>query len=81
MADFVLRNLDDDLKQKLRLSAARHQRSMNVELREILRQALSQPAVAATADWQQLAADIRALSAGRAQTPSEDLLRESRGER
>lgn len=81
MADFVLRKLDDDLKEKLRLSAARHRRSMNAELREIVRDALSQPPRSGSADWQQLAADIRALSAGRAQTPSEDLLRESRGER
>lgn len=81
MADFVLRNLDDDLKEKLRLSAARHQRSMNAELREIVRSALTQPPGGSTAELQQLAADIRALSAGRAQTPSEDLLRDSRGQR
>ncbi len=84
MADFVLRNLDDDLKEKLRQSAARHQRSMNAELREIVRSALTRPPNSpgnSTADLQQLAADIRALSAGRAQTPSEDLLRESRGQR
>ena len=81
MADFVLRNLDDDLKEKLRLSAARHQRSMNAELREIVRSALTQPPGISKADWQQLAADIRALSAGRSQTPSEALLRESRAER
>ena len=81
MADFVLRNLDDDLKETLRQRAARHQRSMNAELREIVRSALTQPPASSAADLQQLAADIRALSAGRAQTPSEDLLRESRGER
>ena len=81
MADFVLRNLDDDLKEKLRLSAARHQRSMNAELREIVRSALTQPPVSNEADWQRLAADIRARSAGQVQTPSENLLRESRAER
>ena len=58
MADIVLRNIEADLKEKLRLRAASNQRSMNAELREI--------------------ADIRALSAGRQQTPSEDLLREGR---
>jgi len=47
MADFVLRNLGDDLKEKLGLSAARHQRSMNAELREIVRSALTQPPSAA----------------------------------
>ena len=81
MADIVLRNLDDDLKEKLRLSAARNQRSMNAELREIVRAALTQPRRANQADMKKLAADIRALSAGRRQTPSEVLLRESRNER
>lgn len=81
MADFVLRNLDDDLKDKLRLRAAQHQRSMNAELREIVRSALSGPPHGSAAELQQLAADIRALSAGRPQTPSEDLLRDSRLER
>ena len=33
MADIVLRNLEDDLKEKLRLRAASNQRSMNAELR------------------------------------------------
>ena len=53
MADIVKRNLEGDLKEKLRLRAA----------------------------LKKLAADIRALSAGRRQTPSEDLLRKSRDER
>jgi plasmid stability protein len=81
MADIVLRNLDDALKEKLRQSAARHRRSMNAELREIVRVALSGPSPGAAAELRQLAAEIRALSAGRPQTPSEELLRESRDER
>ena len=81
MADIVLRNLDDDLKEKLRQSAARNQRSMNAELREIVRVALTRPQQASRAELKKLAADIRALSAGRKQTPSEELLRQSRSER
>lgn len=81
MADIVLRNLDDDLKEKLRRSAARHRRSMNAELREIVREALTQPRRGSVQTLRRLAADIRALSVGRPQTPSEDLLRESRAER
>lgn len=81
MADIVLRNLDDDLKEKLRQSAARHKRSMNAELREILRVALSRPQRGSPAEFRKLAADIRALSADRPQTPSELLLRENRDER
>ena len=36
------RNLDDAVKQKLRLRAASHRTSMEAEAREILRQALEQ---------------------------------------
>lgn len=81
MADIVLRNLDDELKEKLRQRAARHKRSMNAELREIVRTALTRPQRGSTADLKRLAADIRALSAGRQQTPSEALLHEGREER
>ncbi|MGE0314067.1 MAG: hypothetical protein AB7P21_20855 [Lautropia sp.] len=62
-------------------SLARHQRSLNAELREIVRVALTRPQHGTTAELKKLAADIRAFSAGRRQTPSEDLLRESRRER
>ncbi len=81
MADIVLRNLEDHLKEKLRLRAARNQRSMNAELREIVSAALAQPRGSSKVDLKRLAADIRGLSAGRRQTPSEDLLRESRNQR
>jgi len=81
MADIVLRNLEDDLKEKLRRRAASNQRSMNAELREIVSSALSRPRRSSSVDLKQLAADIRALSAERRQTLSEDLLRESRVQR
>lgn len=81
MADIVLRNLDDELKQRLRLAAARHRRSMNAELQEIVRQALVGPKREGVAELRKLAAEIRALSRGLAQTPSERLLREGRDER
>jgi plasmid stability protein len=81
MADIVLRNLDDDLKERLRQVAASHRRSMNAELREIVRDALTRPRQPDAAELRRLAADLRALSAGRRQTPSEDLLHEARGER
>ncbi len=81
MADMVLRDLDDQLKEKLRRRAARNQRSMNAELREIVRTALTWPQGPDPAELRKLAAEIRALSAGRTQTPSEILLHEGRGER
>ena len=81
MADIVLRDLADETKEKLRQRAASNRRSMNAELRDIVSTALAQPRTASRAEFKQLAADIRRLSAGRVQTPSEDLLRQSRDQR
>lgn len=41
MATMTIRNLDDKLKQRLRIRAARHGRSMEDEARDILRNTLS----------------------------------------
>ena len=82
MGDMVLRNLDDDLKQRLRERAAKHGRSMAAELRAIVADALTRPEPAdPVEEFKRLASQVRALSEGRAQTPSEQLLRESRDER
>lgn len=43
MATLTIRNLDDDLKARLRVEAAQNGRSMEEEARSILRQALSKP--------------------------------------
>ncbi len=40
MASMTIRNLDDDLKARLRLRAARHGQSMEEEARSILRSVL-----------------------------------------
>ena len=40
MASITIRNLDDALKRRLRVRAAEHGRSMEEEVREILRQAI-----------------------------------------
>jgi plasmid stability protein len=80
-ADIVLRNLEDDLKERLRLRAASNQRSMNAELREVVSAALTQPRRGSLTDLKKLAVDIRSLSAGRRQTPAEDLLRDNRDQR
>ena len=46
MAQILVRNLDDDIKARLRVRAAEHGRSMEQEVREILRQAVDgEPAV------------------------------------
>jgi len=40
MASITVRNIDDDLKQRLRVRAAEHGRSMEEEVRAILRKSL-----------------------------------------
>jgi plasmid stability protein len=72
-----VRNLDDDLIGRLKRRAARHGRSTEAEHREILRQALS---AEIEPSFEELAAQMRKLTEGRKQTPSEVLLREGRGE-
>ncbi|MCH8542320.1 MAG: Arc family DNA-binding protein [Alcanivorax sp.] len=56
MATMTIRNLDDQLKARLRVRAAEHGRSMEDEARDILRTALSKEA----GDTLPLAAAIRA---------------------
>jgi plasmid stability protein len=73
-----VRNLDDDLIARLKRRAARHGRSTEAEHREILRQALLSEV---EPSFEKLAADLRELTRGRKQTPSEVLLREGREER
>jgi antitoxin FitA len=55
MASITIRNLDGDLKQRLRVRAAQRGRSMEEEVREILRHAVGE-----TAPPNNLAAAIRA---------------------
>ena len=78
MASLSVRNLDDDLVFRLKRRAARHGKSAEAEARDILRQALSGEA---EVDFETLAAELRALTAGRRHTPAEVLLREGREER
>ena len=61
MATLTVRNLDDDLKSTLRVQAARHGRSMEEEVRSILRQALIQ-ATPATGLGQRLASRFQAVA-------------------
>ena len=44
MASITIRNLDDNIKQRLRVQATEHGRSMEEEARAILRAALAEPA-------------------------------------
>jgi antitoxin FitA len=47
MAALSIRNLDETVKRRLQIRAARHGRSMEAEAREILSEALYEPAEAA----------------------------------
>ena len=47
MASITIRNLDDDVKTRLRVRAAAHHRSMEEEARLILREAVGNPVVPA----------------------------------
>ena len=55
MDSLTIRNLDDDIKQRLRLRAAEHGRSMEEEALDILRRAMGE-----VAPTRNLAAAIRA---------------------
>ena len=78
MPSLSVRNLDEDLIRRLKRRAARHGRSAEAEARDILRRALSGEA---EIDFAAVAAELRALTAGRRHTPAEELLREGRDER
>lgn len=47
MAQLIIRNLENEVKARLRRRAARHGRSMEEEVREILRNAVNEPDVPA----------------------------------
>ncbi len=42
MAQFIVRNLEDDVKARLKRRAARHEHSMEEEVRQILRNAVQE---------------------------------------
>ena len=78
MANVSVRNLDDDLLARLKRRAARHGRSAEAEIREILRRALRSEN---ELSFEDIAAELRALTSGRKHTPAEILQREGRDER
>ena len=50
MASITIRNLDDDVKERLQLRAAEHGRSMEAEIRTILTDAVTQTNVKVVAE-------------------------------
>lgn len=78
MASLSVRNLDDELVARLKRRAARRGHSAEAEVRDILRQVLS---AEIEPSFDDLAAELRALTADRRHTPAEQLQREGRDER
>ncbi len=74
----LVRDIEDELVGRLKRRAARHGRSMEAEHREILRNAL---AADVEPSFDEMAAQLRRLTAGRRHTPAEELVREGREER
>ena len=74
MAQILVRNLDDDLVERLKKRAKRDGRSLQSEVRMILEQA----ARVDTAAVRELVDRIRAGSKGRGFSDSADLVREDR---
>lgn len=61
MASMTIRDLDDRLKQKLRLQAANNQRSMEEEARAILKAALSTNSGVAKSLYESIRARVEPL--------------------
>ncbi|WP_368496839.1 Arc family DNA-binding protein [Herbiconiux sp. A18JL235] len=70
MAAIIVRNLDDDVRNRLRERAASHQRSMESEVRAILTEAVAEPGLAQA--WLELASEVR--SVGRVSGDEDELV-------
>lgn len=78
MASITIRNLEDDLKTRLRVQAARHGRSMEDEVRVILRAAVQPPVATDTRELvDRIRSRLQALGGGvDLPIPPRDLIRE-----
>lgn len=77
MAQVLIRNLEDELLADYRESAKRNDRSLEAELREILRR-MRPVKRKSTAELLEIADRIRAMTPDVPQTPSEQIIREAR---
>jgi plasmid stability protein len=84
MPQLLVRNVDEETIARLKARAAANGRSMEAELREVIRAALTAPTLDDRwAEFERLAALSRAMTKRRpaGAATSEELLRESRDER
>ncbi len=78
MATINVRQLNDDVVQRLKRRAADNNRSLEGEVRHILASVVEDEISAKRASFLTLAARLRHETEGRAQTPSEVLIRDDR---
>ena len=78
MATINVRQLNDGVAQKLKQRAAGNDRSLEGEARHILTRAVEDDMAAKREAFRALAAKLRRKTEGRAQTPSEVLIRKDR---
>ncbi len=76
MATMTIRNIDDDLKARLRIQAATHGRSMEDEARDILRAALSTEPVRGKSLVDAIRARIEPLGGIELELPAREAIRE-----
>ncbi|MCW0235119.1 MAG: plasmid stabilization protein [Ferrovibrio sp.] len=76
MASIVIRNIDDDLKNRLRQRASRHGRSMEQELREILRSTLATEPMTGADFWEAVRKRFAGLEDVELEIPPREMGRE-----
>lgn len=79
MATVTIRNLDDQLKGRLRLQAAKHNRSMEEEVRDILRTALALQPTRSASLAESIRARIVPLGGVELDLPPREAIREPEG--
>ena len=78
MATINVRRLDDDVVQRLKKRASDNKRSLESEVRYILEQVVNDSDQLKRESFRSLATNLRQVTKGSMQTPSEDLIREDR---
>ena len=78
MATINVRQLDDDVVERLKRRAAANHRSLEGEVRQILQRAVDDDMAAKRAVFLEASDRLRQKTRGRRQTPAEVLIREDR---
>lgn len=76
MASIVIRNLDDQTKDRLRIRAAHRRRSMEDEARNILREALAQESVSSGDLAESIASRFEPFGGVELDIPARETMRE-----